>query len=189
VYYYLCIIMSFLVTKRLTLTILMVAGSVPVPGLSPGSGSVVGVVVVVVIVRILVGVVWIISDHHVLPSDWGRVSVAASRLLLRPRVLAHHRADLRSVAGDWDARGAPGRGGYTRGDPGGGVVSAAEDDYRVTAPGGPGVPPAGRPVLRAAAQDAENLAVMLPCQPPPERIIITCSLLSASPVQKTTKET
>lgn len=160
-------------------TVLVVAGSVSMPGLCPGSGSVVRVVVVIigVIVRSLVRVVRIVSDHHVLPSDRSRVSFVAGR-----RLLTHHRAQLRSAAGGGDPWGAPGRGGVS-------VVTAAEDDHRVTAAGRPGLPPAGRPVLGAAAQDAKNLPVMLPCQPPPERIIITCSLLSASTVQKTPEET
>lgn len=162
-------------------TVLVVAGAISVPVMSPVSGSVVRVVVVIVgiIVRSLVRVVRIVSDHHVLSSDGDTVSVAACRRLLRPLMLARHGAQLRSAGGGRDPRGERGRAGKR--------VVRTEDDNRVTA-AGPGVPPAGRPVPGAAAQDAENLSVMLPCQPATERIIITCSLLSASPVQKTTEE-
>lgn len=102
----------------------MVAGAVSVPGLSPGSGSEVRVVVVVIgiVVRGLVWVIRIVSDHHVIPSDRGRVSVASGGTLL----LARHGAQLRSAAGGGDPRGAPGLGG-------GRVVTAADDHHRVTA--------------------------------------------------------
>lgn len=151
------------------LTVLVVLGSVSGPGLSPGSGSVVRVKVVVVrVVAVpLVGVVGVIPDHHVLPVGPRRT---------------RHGAELRGAAGGGDPRGPPGRSVRGR------VISAAEDQNRVPAARGAALPPHGGSVLSPAAQDAEDLPVVLPCQPPPERVGLS-SLLSANRLQKTAQET
>lgn len=147
----------------------MVAGAISVPGLGPRSGSVVRVKVVIVgvVTLTLVGIVGIISDHHVLSVDPGRVANGQ-----RPR----HRAYLRRAAGDGDPRGPPGRGW-------GRVVGAAEDDHGAASFSWP---PPVRPVPRAVGQDGVNLPVVLPCQPPPERT--SSSILSASFTQETAEE-
>lgn len=140
-------------------------------------GSVVGVVVVIigVVIGCLVGIVRVVSDHHVLPSDRGSILFSACRRLL---MLARHCAQLQRAAGCGDPRRGP-RGGGDR------VVPAADDDHRVGAAGRAGVSP-GRSVLGASAQDAENLAVVLPCQPLLERILR--GVLSRSPVQQAAEE-
>lgn len=69
-------------------TVLVVAGAVTGSGLDSRSRSVVRVVVVIirVIVGRLVGVVGIISDHLVLPSDGASVAFAAGLRPLPPLV-------------------------------------------------------------------------------------------------------
>jgi len=184
--------------------VLVVPGPVSVPWLSPGPGSVVRVVVVVpgVVVGRLVRVVRVVPDHHVLPSHWARGPPGTGR-----RLPTHLRAQLRSVAGGGNPRGvrglhrdhigrAPGRqrdrvvgSGDQRGARGlhrDRVVGAAEDDHRVTLAGRPD-PPAGGPVLGSAAQEAEDLPVVPPAQPAPQRVGARI-LWSASRIQEAPEE-
>lgn len=157
----------------------MVPGAISMSQMSPGSGSVVRVVVVIIgiIIRCLVRIIRVVSDHHVLSSDRGSIPFPACRRLL---MLARHCAQLQRAAGGGDPRREL-RGGGNR------AITAADDDHGVSAAGRAGVSP-GRSVLGASAQDAENLAVVLPCQPLLERTGVTCGVLSQSPVQQAAEE-
>lgn len=167
------------------LTILEVAGAVsgPVPAPRPGPFVRVVIVVIWVVVGVLIGVVRVVAHHAVHVHAVRRSQVTERRDLSRCRLVISARgpslvgprrrvASLEPVAGD--GPGAAGCGCRGAGRPHSrrrGAVVAEQQDWcahlrggGVGGPrgGGAGVPSPLRLVLRAQAQQAEHLPVVLP---------------------------
>lgn len=168
------------------LTVLEVASAVsgPVPAPRPGPFVRVVVVVIGVVVGVLVGVVRVVAHHAVHVA--GRPQIAERRAVFRRCLVTGARrlgvagpgrrvASLEPVAGGGSgaAGGCSGRTGRPRPRPRR-VVSAEDQERRArlrggavgsARGGGARVPSALRLVLRAQAQQAEHLPVVLPLDP------------------------
>lgn len=166
------------------LTVLEVAGAVsgPVPAPRPGSFVRVIVVVIGVVVGVLVGVVRVVAHHAVYAA--GRLQVTERRALSQRRPVAVSRVPSIAGPGRRVASLEPmaGGGSGSAGDPRRASSALAccrravaeQQDWRArlrgcgvgrARGGGARVPSALRLVLRAQAQQAEHLPVVLPLDP------------------------